>query len=121
VPLLIGAPFLKPGSIDHLTGHVDLAPTLLNWLGCLTAPDKYSHGRDLLSPEGRAFVVSSGWDDFALITPRRTIVLSMESYNVGRTEIRDANYREIEDTRAALKEESHNLVQFSREYRRFFQ
>jgi membrane-anchored protein YejM (alkaline phosphatase superfamily) len=120
VPLLVHAPFLKPATVDRLTSHVDVVPTLLDWLGCRTPPGMYSHGRDLLSPQEHSYVVSAGWDDFALITPRHTVILSMETHNAGRTEVRDPSYRELVDSRTALSEEAPALIDFSREYRKFF-
>lgn len=64
VPLLIYAPGLLPRMVrvPHVTSHVDLAPTLLEWLGVGSARGLY-HGLDLLDgrlAERVTFLPSAG-------------------------------------------------------------
>jgi arylsulfatase A-like enzyme len=61
VPLVVVHPgALEPGRrVAHLTQHLDLAPTILSWVG-IEAPDSFRGGNLLAEPE-RAFSESRSW------------------------------------------------------------
>jgi membrane-anchored protein YejM (alkaline phosphatase superfamily) len=85
VPLLIRWPGGEAKAFDHMSSHLDLAPTLLRKIFALhNDPQDYSNGRDLADSSPRDFVLASNWTNFAIIEPTRTTVVfpagQMESY-----------------------------------------
>ena len=51
----------------------------------------------------RNYAVSSGWDNAAIIDDSNSIVFSTETYNAAFFEVRDANYKRINDFKSILK------------------
>ena len=94
VPFIFYLPDEKPKKYNSLTSHLDIAPTLLELLGCITPYEEYSFGESLLSEniKQRNYVVSSGWSESAIITNDATLVFSTETYNMNTFEIRDKEY-----------------------------
>jgi hypothetical protein len=93
-PFIVYLPGKGSRSIDSITSHLDIAPTLLELMGSSKIHDNHSIGRSLLSDfeESRNFIVSSGWGESAIITKDATLVFSTESYNLNTFELRDKNY-----------------------------
>lgn len=95
VPLLIRWPGGEGDTFDHLSSHLDLAPTLMRKIFALqNDPQDYSNGRDLADRSPRDFVLASNWTSFAIIEPIRTTVVfpagQMETY-------RNEDYRLLDD------------------------
>jgi membrane-anchored protein YejM (alkaline phosphatase superfamily) len=104
VPLVLSVPGVPHRVISTLTSHVDVVPTMLGLLGYTTPPERYSHGRSLLDTPGHAFVVSSGWDECAIIDGEHMIVLSLEPCGMGGYEVRSGgDYRIVPDERAVFR------------------
>jgi len=62
VPFVMGGPGIGKGRVDRLTSHTDLAPTILEIIGCNTPAEEYSQGISmLLDQPDRDYVVSTGW------------------------------------------------------------
>ena len=93
-PFIVYLPGKGSRSIDSITSHLDIAPTLLELMGSSKIHDNHSLGRSLLSDfeVSRNFIVSSGWGESAIITKDATLVFSTESYNLNTFELRDKNY-----------------------------
>ena len=94
VPFILYLPDAEPKKYNSLTSHLDIAPTLIELLGCTTSYIEYCSGESLLSEKNknREFVVSSGWNESAIITDNATLVFSTESYNMNTFEIRNKKY-----------------------------
>ena len=94
VPFILYIPKEKPKTIDLKTSHFDIVPTLLEILKCSSPTENYSFGVSLLSNNlaSRSFIVSSGWNESAIINDNATLVFSTESYNMNTFELRDQNY-----------------------------
>ena len=83
VPLILHVPGLGPATVDDLTSHVDIVPTVMARLGVANPAEDYSVGRDLLQPAvGPPCVVSCGWDSIALITDRLKYVCSYKGFRL---------------------------------------
>jgi membrane-anchored protein YejM (alkaline phosphatase superfamily) len=106
--------------LHQLTSHVDIVPTLFDLLECRTAPDQYAHGHSLLSDKRHTYVIASGWDDFAFITDSVKIVMSMETYNTQRADVRDRQYRKVGDPKRIIQKHSSDILDFCNNFRRFY-
>lgn len=102
VPFILYVPGEKPAKITKLTSHLDMVPTMLSLMGSKMNPALYSHGRSLLGAEENHYVVSSGWDNFAVIDKDATVILSTEIYNAGSAEVRLGEKYEMPDNRRPI-------------------
>lgn len=95
VPLLIRWPGGEGATYDHMSSHLDLAPTLMRTIFALqNPPQDYSNGRDLTDSSPRDFVLASNWTNFAIIEPTRTTVV----FPAGQVETyRNEDYRLLDD------------------------
>ncbi len=87
-PLLIKWPGNEPRVITKLTSALDIAPTLLRYLGVQNDPESYSHGRDLRDANyNRDYAYVGNWNDNGIVTPELTYVFSnLQLFN---NEVRD--------------------------------
>ena len=113
VAMVVRWPGREPQRFTHLTHHVDVAPTLLSDLfGCRTAPDRYSHGRNLLDTSPREFVVVSNWNSFAVRQDHRVDVV----HPSGIVDTHHADYRAWPDAPG----EPQVMLRAARELSRFY-
>ena len=103
IPLILYTPTIQPKNIKKLTSSVDIVPTLMEIIGVQNSPSDYSNGFSLLSNKRRSFVISSGWDNSAIITEKNYFIFSTETYNIGAFEVRDSDYKMINDYKSVLK------------------
>lgn len=104
VPFVLHLPGTNGGTVEALTSHYDVPATILDLLGCVTPPQQYSLGYPLNSSVERpGYVVSSSWDECAVIGPRATLIFSTEMYNISTFEVRDKDYKLVLDTQGYLK------------------
>ncbi len=122
VPFVMRGPGVGQGRVDRITSHTDLAPTILELIGCNTPAEEYSQGLSLLldQPE-RDYVVSTGWDEFALIDTAVTLVLSSEMYNMAGIKVYDDEYNLITDHASELAPRLKYLQAVMGEFSRFYQ
>ena len=120
VPFILYVPGEKPAKITKLTSHLDMAPTMLSLMGSKMNPALYSHGRSLLGAEENQYVVSSGWDNFAVIDKDATVILSTEIYNAGSAEVRlGEKYEMVDNRRPILAARSKQLLDVTRKLSNF--
>jgi uncharacterized protein len=119
VPLVLYVPGREHERIEYRTSHLDLVPTMMELLGYTTPPGAFSAGKSLLDGKGHDFVVSSGWDDGAIIDEAGVIVFSTETYKASRFEVRDPDYRLVEDGRQRLPGQARQLAAVAEGFRRF--
>ncbi len=120
VPFIVHWPGRRPETVDRLTSHHDLAPTLLGKLGARNAPADYSVGRDIFTHAGHRYVISSGWDDAAYIDGSLTCVFPTQSHSGLSMDVRDARYKPAPDADAALARIRPDLLQVARDMGRFY-
>ncbi len=122
VPLVFYLPGRTGCTVDYITSHLDLPATLLDLLGSVNSPWSYSLGSSLMNEEQRReYVVSSGWDDFAVIDTTVTLVFSSETYNIGAFEVRDRDYHLLQDSHQALTMRMDRLREVMGGMARFYQ
>ncbi|NLF24941.1 MAG: sulfatase-like hydrolase/transferase [Deltaproteobacteria bacterium] len=114
VPLVLYVPNREPGTIDYQTSHLDVVPTLMELLGYTSPPEQYSQGQSLLSVSADRPAVSMGWDKGAIIDGQNCIIFSTETYNSGHFEIRDSEYRLVENEAQVLRSKGNVLAQTAR-------
>ena len=78
-------------STERITSHLDLVPTLIESLGCISPPEDYSHGFSLLNKTRHTYITSSNWDASAIIDDEYKIIFSTEMYNIRSLEVRRKN------------------------------
>lgn len=117
VAFLLHLPGSTPQSLTHLTSHLDIAPTLLGLLGCTNLSSDFSHGQSLF--ENRPFVVTAGWDDCAIIDSTHFVVFSVESYNAAKSEIRDHQYRLVNNSKEIIQSKMPYLLDYCKNFKRF--
>jgi membrane-anchored protein YejM (alkaline phosphatase superfamily) len=114
-------PGQRPRRIARLTTHIDLVPTLMESLGVTNPPEDYSDGVSLLGDTVRPFVVSSGWDNAALIFPNDTVTFSTETYNMGGMDVRDKRaFKPVENKKAFLVMHRQDFLNFTMEMSEFY-
>ena len=93
-PFILYIPGEKPQTIDAITSHMDIAPTLLELMGSDSDHSSHSFGNSLLSKNfgDQNYIVSSGWGESAIVTEDATLVFSTETYNLNTFELRDKDY-----------------------------
>ena len=110
VPLILYVPGRKPEKIDYMTSHLDVVPTMLEMLGYTSDSSLYSQGWPLFSGKGHEYVVSSGWDKCAIIHKETFLIFSSESYNLAFFEVRDNDYRLVDNDRGMMKEKRPDIM-----------
>src|SRR3990172_1890522 len=119
VPFILSIPGVKPGRITRLTSHLDVVPTMFSLMGSQIDPSLYSHGLPLRGDKEHRYVVSSGWDTFAVIDPGAAIVLSTEIYNAGTAEVRNGQYQLAKDSEPLLADRTRQLLEVTKNLSRF--
>ncbi len=119
VPLILHVPGQAHREITSLTSHLDVAPTMLTLLGYTSPPAVYSQGTSLFEAGGHDFVVSCGWNDCAMIDPSHSIVFSTQTYNSYLFEVRDHEYRLLDEYGSILDQHNHNMLTVMQGFRQF--
>ena len=119
VPLILYIPGEKPGKVTRLTSHLDVVPTMLSLMGSQMDPSLYSHGHSLTGKTGGRYVISSGWDTFAMIDPGATLVLSTEIYNARTAEVRTGQYQLADDPKPVLAVRTKQLLELTKNLSNF--
>ncbi len=121
VPFVMGGPGVGKGRVDRLTSHTDLAPTILELIGCNTPAEEYSQGISmLLAQSERGYVVSTGWEEFAIIDTAVTLVISSEMYNLVGIKVYDSEYNLITEDESELESRLPYLRAVMDEFSRFY-
>ena len=112
-PLVLRWPGRAPGRVTRRTSHNDLAPTLAGELfGCANPPADYASGHSLFSDAQWDWLITLGFNTFALIEPDQVTI----AYPSGN-EVRDQHYRLIEHPRLSRDKLRAALQEMSRFYR----
>ncbi|UCG79034.1 MAG: sulfatase-like hydrolase/transferase [Nitrospirota bacterium] len=113
-PLIMHLPGKGPGTINRLTSHLDIVPTVMNIIGFSNPESAYSQGTSLLSSGPVRYITASKWDKSAIIDSDNIISFSTETYNLGSIEVRNRHdYSQVEDHRILIKEKRKLMVDVS--------
>ncbi len=98
-------------STERITSHLDLVPTLIESLGCISPPEDYSHGFSLLNKTRHTYITSSNWDASAIIDDEYKIIFSTEMYNIRSFEVRRKNdYSLVGNQKDVIKQKKNILL-----------
>ena len=98
-------------STERITSHLDLVPTLIESLGCISPPEDYSHGFSLLNKTRHTYITSSNWDSSAIIDDEYKIIFSTEMYNIRSFEVRRKNdYSLVGNQKDVIKQKKNILL-----------
>lgn len=104
-------PEARHKTVSRLTSHIDLVPTLMESIGCVSQPGDYSQGLSLLSDHQHTYVDAANWDTAAIIDNEHKIIFSTELYNISSFEIRSKNdYQLVKNTREIIKQKKNLLL-----------
>ena len=118
VVMVAHVPGYPAASINRLTSHADIVPTILTEIGVHSPIGAYSQGLPLTTDTDRGHVVVASWDQAALIDDSATVVIGTESYNP-TIEVYDSEYRQLEDRRAALAKRRPTLLELAQHMSEF--
>lgn len=91
-------PGLRNKVITELTNHIDIVPTILNFMGYDTHPREYSHGNNILSTNHKDYTFSFNWYDGSIVTKEYRIVIPLTTEKTRMIEVFNAsNYQKIEN------------------------
>jgi membrane-anchored protein YejM (alkaline phosphatase superfamily) len=98
-------------TVNRITSHVDVVPTLMDSLGCVSGTDLYTQGQSLTNDTMRSYVSAASWDRAAIIDDEVKIIFSTELYNMGMFEVRRSeDYDRVENQKEILKQKKIYLV-----------
>ena len=103
-------PGIKHHGVQRMTSHLDLVPTLMESIGCVSSPGDYSQGFSLLTDKQHPYITATKWDKAAIIDNEVIIVYSTELYDIGSFEIyRKTDYNPVKDSQVVLKHKTPSL------------
>ena len=91
----------SPRRIQHLTSHLDVPATILNYMRAQNPPADYTQGISLTSAQERPYVFIASWDTAAIFDGETTTVFGTEAYKSDMT-VLDRNYSPFPNQREAL-------------------
>jgi len=117
VPFIVHWPKGGHKDIQVMTSHLDLAPTLLTYLGIKTAPEKYSMGKNLLDKNiERDYVFVGNWNNNAMVTDKHTYVFNNSNFFENKVYSTDS-YKIVDEPDNAEKQKF--IIQVLEENSRF--
>jgi uncharacterized protein len=115
-PLVIKWPQNDAKVINTMSSSLDLAPTLLRYLGLKNDPATYAHGRDLRDPNyHRDYAYVGNWNDNAIITSDLTYIYS--NLQLFSSEVRDnVSYEKTEQAHEGIDSILLEVLQQNRQF-----
>jgi len=120
-PLILWIPGTGSGPVEKMTSHLDIAPTLLPFLGVKNPAGDYSLGYDLLSDQQRPYTVISDWSRICYVDPDYKISIPLKAAGILRNELSSKDDVPVGDDEDFVKSHQRTLVQLMRELSRFKQ
>jgi membrane-anchored protein YejM (alkaline phosphatase superfamily) len=118
---VLHVPGAEQSVIHKTTSHIDVVPTLMPLLGCISPEEAYSQGISLLSEEKHQYITSASWDRAALIDEEYSIQFSTDLYNIGSFDVRRrGDHSQVENTRDVVKQKKIFLLDFARKMSEFY-
>jgi len=108
-------------TVDRLTSHMDVVPTLMELMGAVTPVESYSQGLSLLGSRKHDYVSSANWDTAAMIDDQVKIVYSTELYNIDKFEVRNKkDYALVPNARETVRQKKKALMDTFRQMSEFY-
>ena len=97
-PLIIRMPNKTPKTINYMTSHLDIVPTLMHQLGVENPTSDYSHGQNLFDPNyKRECSYVGNWNENAIVCEKETIIISDLVTKSFSNEVRNTRTSKIEE------------------------
>lgn len=110
----------KPRVVTNITSHIDMVPTIMNWLGVANDPKDYSLGSDLMDENyKREYAIIGNWNHNAIVEGGNTLVFSAHPDPVSGTKVFDTvSYKRLDP--ALSKNHAKTILEVMDENRRFY-
>jgi hypothetical protein len=118
-PLIVWIPGTGSGPVEKMTSHLDIAPTLLPFLGIKNPPEDYSLGYNLLSDQQRPYTVISDWSRICYVDPRYKLSIHLNTSETFRNDLTTKDDVPVGDVGEFMKTHQQTLVRLMRELGRF--
>ena len=119
VPMVLWIPGTGRGTVDHMTSHLDVVPTLLPRLGVQNPVSDYALGYDMLGPPQRQYTVAGHWRTLCFISKQYKATFAMGNAQVGNNNVTCADNQLCEDPGAFYDEHQSDLVEVMQDIARF--
>lgn len=119
VPLVLWLPGSKPEVVSQRTSHLQIAPTLLEYLGVSAPARSYSSADNLFTP--MPYFVVGEYDHMGLVDGEHKITFPYTGSSFFRYSVFDANDQPLDRQRSQqlLATQQERLAEINRESRRF--
>jgi membrane-anchored protein YejM (alkaline phosphatase superfamily) len=104
-------PGVEELAVERITSHMDLVPTIMKSIGCISETDLYSQGISIFADRSHKYVSATSWDKAAIIDNDHKIVFSTELYNLGSLEVRNAeDYALVDNYKDVIKQKKRLML-----------
>jgi len=108
---------MKANSLQSLSSHIDVVPTLLSLIGIKNPISDYSNGKNIFDENySREILTCSNWNNNAIISPELIYVFSNTPNKIFNNEIRDAKTYQMLNN---VSSKSQKILQVIKENRVF--
>ncbi len=118
-PLILWIPDTGTGPVEKMTSHLDIAPTLLPFLGVKNTPGDYSLGYNLLSDQQRPYTVISDWSRICYAGPRYKMSIPLKAAGSFQNTLNTKDDVPVEDDGEFIKNNQQTFVRLMGELGRF--
>lgn len=120
VPFFLLGAGIQPGTETRPTSHLDLAPTLLEWMGADPARrGAWCLGGNLLEPADHRDRIVAGWEHVGLVTDDGIFRVRMGGWGPLDVEVFDRAWRPLDDAGARIVAHAESLERLAEGCRRF--
>lgn len=113
-------PGIRGMTVERLTSHHDVVPTLMKLLGYTNDTTDYAQGRSIFSTADRPYVCSGDWNNVCMIDRQVKIVFSTDAYRNLFEVFSAADYKKVGDPDAVLKQKQSYLVEMLKMMSEFY-
>jgi len=118
-PMVLWVPGTGSSVCNQMTSHLDIAPTLLPFLGVRNDPADYSHGDCLLTGTAREYIVVADWSRIAYIDDHYKASFPIQLGGVMRNSIRTTQDAPVDDTDDFFRTRQSRLIDIMKDMGRF--
>ncbi|MBI2381357.1 MAG: sulfatase-like hydrolase/transferase [Gammaproteobacteria bacterium] len=119
VPFVLHIPGLAPAVHTGLSSHLDVAPTLMPYLGVKNPAGDYALGNSLVNGPRREHTVFADWDRVALMDEHYKLILPVKTSGYTKHPVTDRSDRPIADAEAVYQRYQKTLVEVMQGMKRF--
>jgi len=107
--MVVHIPGEPPRKIDRLTSHLDVAPTILTYMGAENPLSDYTQGLPMTGAQEPPYVFVASWDTAAIVGRQTTTTFGLTAYKA-ETAIYDSRYAPLPNQRDALSAHREELL-----------